>query len=139
MRSTVDDVHAWGRKLVRSLLAGKLGEVDVQRDALRIHRKSGVVQTEAMFQITHLLCCAGLSDSHGDTKDGVGAELALVGRTVGLDEEVIDSLLVGDLETRVDERGTKDLDNVLYSLADSLAEILGLVAISELNSFVDTS
>ena len=35
VRSAVDDIHAWSWELVRSLLAGELGEVDVERDALQ--------------------------------------------------------------------------------------------------------
>ena len=74
--------------------------------------------------IAHLLSSTSLGNSHGDTEDGVGTELALVGCSIGLDEEVIDSLLVGDAEARVDEGGSEDLDNVLYGLADTLSEVL---------------
>lgn len=59
VRATVDDVEARDGEDVRSLDAGNLGEVLVERDTL--------------------LSGTGLRGGHRDTKDGVGAELALVG------------------------------------------------------------
>jgi hypothetical protein len=47
--------------------------------------------------------------------------------------------LICDLEARVDERRAENLDDVLYCFCDALSKVLGFVAISELDSFVNTS
>ena len=101
------------------------------------------------------------SGGNGDrnTKDGVRAKLALVGGTVKLDEEVIDLLLLGDLEASLEKFRSNDVVDVGDSLADTcsddhtsikyclrrrtcrlrtLANVGVLVAIAELNGFVNT-
>jgi len=67
-------------------------------------------------KVAHLVSGSGLRDSHGDTEDGVGTELALVGGTVELDEEVINLLLGGDGELGVDQSRGNDLVDVLDGL-----------------------
>lgn len=52
---------------------------------------------------THLLSCTSLGSSDGNTKDGISTEVALVLASVRLEEELIDSLLVCDLDSRVNE------------------------------------
>jgi len=69
-----------------------------------------------MEELAHLVGGSGLRDSHGDTEDGVGSELALVGGTVELDEEVINLLLGGDGELGVDQGRGNDLVDVLDGL-----------------------
>lgn len=69
-----------------------------------------------MEKVAHLVSGSGLRDSHGDTEDGVGTELALVGGTVELDEEVINLLLGGDGELGVDQSRGNDLVDVLDGL-----------------------
>lgn len=69
-----------------------------------------------MEKAAHLVSGSGLRDSHGDTEDGVGTELALVGGTVELDEEVINLLLGGDGELGVDQSRGNDLVDVLDGL-----------------------
>lgn len=64
----------------------------------------------------YLLGSGGLGNSHRDTEDGVGSELALVGGTIEVDEELIDLLLLGDIEFGLDELGG---DNVV-DVGDSL-------------------
>jgi len=64
-----------------------------------------------MFK-THLLAGAGLSDGNRDTKDGVGTKFTLVGCTVKLDKVVINILLLGDLEARLDKLRSDDLVDV---------------------------
>ena len=66
--------------------------------------------------VAYLVSGSGLRDGHGDTEDGVGTELALVGGTVELDEEVINLLLGGDGELGVDQSGGNDLVDVLDGL-----------------------
>jgi hypothetical protein len=61
---------------------------------------------------TYLLSSASFSDGNRDTKDGVGTELALIGGTVKLDEEVVDIFLLSDLEAGLDELGGDDVINV---------------------------
>lgn len=61
----------------------------------------------------------GLGDSHRDTEDGVGTELALVGGTIEVDEELIDLLLVGDVELGLDELGGDNVVDVGDGLGDT--------------------
>lgn len=46
----------------------------------------------------HLFASAGFSNSHADTKDSIRAKLALVRRSIELDQEVVDVFLVHGLE-----------------------------------------
>ena len=64
---------------------------------------------------THFLGSASLSNGNRNTKDGVGTKVTLVGCTVKLDEEVINILLLGDLEARLDKLGGDDLVDVCNS------------------------
>jgi hypothetical protein len=114
--ATVEDVHEGNGKNVRLLGAGKVGDVSVERDTL--------------------LGSGGLSDGHGDTEDGVGTELGLVGGTIKLDHEVVNGTLVLDIEVLLDEGGTEGLIDISDSLGDTLATPLGLVAITELAGLV---
>jgi hypothetical protein len=66
--------------------------------------------------VAYLVSGSSLRDSHGDTEDGISTELALVGGTVELDEEVINLLLGGDGELGVDQSGGNDLVDVLDGL-----------------------
>jgi hypothetical protein len=116
--ATVEDVHEGNGKNVRLLGAGKVGDVSVKGDTL--------------------LGSGGLSDGHGDTEDGVGTELGLVGGTIKLDHEVVNGALVLDIEVLLDEGGTEGLVDVSDSLGDTLAAPLGLVAITELAGLVGT-
>jgi hypothetical protein len=115
---SVDNVERRGRQGERSLDAGDLSQVLVQGDTL--------------------LGGTGLADGHRDTEDGVGSQLALVGGSVELDEEVVDLLLLGDLETRLDEGLGDDVVDVRDGLGDTLAHVGGLVTIPELDGLVDT-
>ena len=91
MGTTVDDVECGGREDVGWLDASELGQVLVEGDTL--------------------LDSSGLSDSNADTENGVGPEFTLIRGTVELDEEVIDVLLGGDLEARLDQlRGDNVVD-----------------------------
>jgi len=77
------------------------------------------------------------ADAHGDTKDGVGAKLALVGGAVDLHHELIDLGLLGDIHA--DQLGSEDGVDVLNSLQNTLAHVDGLVTITKLASLIDTS
>lgn len=85
-----------------------------------------------------VLLSAGLGHCNGDTEDGIGTELGLVGGSVELDEEVIDGLLVGDLEAGLDELRGDDVVDVGNGLGDTLAEVRALVSIPQLVGLVDT-
>lgn len=85
-----------------------------------------------------LLSGTGLGNSQGDTEDGVGAELGLVGGAIQLDQEVVDSGLVLDVQAGLDQLGGDDCVDVLDGLQDTLAAPLGLVTITELASLVLT-
>jgi hypothetical protein len=99
MRSAVDDVERGAGQYERRLDAREVSKVLVKRDAL--------------------LRCARLRNGDGHAEDGVGAELAFVGRAVELDEEVIDFLLGSDLEAGLDELRSDDVVDVGYGLADA--------------------
>lgn len=85
---------------------------------------------------SHLLGSAGLGNSQADTKDGVGAELGLVGGPIKVVEELVNLGLVLDVNRLLDQGGGDDGVDVLDGLGDTLAEPLGLVAVAELASLV---
>jgi hypothetical protein len=116
--ATVEDVHEGNGENVGLLGTGKVGDVSVKGDTL--------------------LGSGGLSDGHGDTEDGVGTELGLVGGTVKLDHEVVNGALVLDVEVLLDEGRAEGLVDVGDGLEDTLAAPLGLVAITELAGLVGT-
>lgn len=99
MGSAVDDVEAGEREDERWLDAGKVSKVLVERDTL--------------------LSGTSLSDRNRDPEDCVGAEFALIRGSVEFDKEVIDFLLLGHLQTRLDESRGDDIVNVGDSLADT--------------------
>ena len=114
--ATVEDVHEGNGEDVGLLGAGKVGDVSVEGDTL--------------------LGSGGLSDGHGDTEDGVGTELGLVGGAIKLVHEVIDGALVLDVKVLLDEGGTEDIVDVGDGLEDTLAAPLALVAVTELAGLV---
>lgn len=87
----------------------------------------------------NLLCRSSLGNGNRDTQDGICTEVALVGRAISLDEEVINSLLLSDSNSRFDECRTKDFVDIVDSLADTFAKVSGFVSITEFYSLVDTS
>lgn len=115
VRAAVDDVERGAGEDVGLLDASERGNVGVEGKAL----VSGT----------------GLGDSHGDTEDGVGTELALVGGAVKLDHEVVDLLLRGDGQLGLDEGGADDVVDVLDGLGDTLADV-SVAAVTELDSLV---
>ena len=116
--ATVEDVHEGNGQNVGLLGASQVGDVSVERDTL--------------------LGGSGLSNGHGDTEDGVGTELGLVGGTVKLDHEVVNSALVLDVKVLLDEGRAENVVDVGDGLEDTLAAPLGLVAITELAGLVGT-
>lgn len=68
---------------------------------------------------THLVGGTGLGDGHRDTEDGVGTELALVGGSIELDEEVINLLLGSDRDLGVDQSLGNDVVDVVDGLGDT--------------------
>jgi hypothetical protein len=114
--ATVEDVHEGNGEDVGLLGTGKVGDVSVEGDTL--------------------LGSGGLSDGHGDTEDGVGTELGLVGGTIKLDHEVVNGALVLDVKVLLDEGGTENIVDVGDGLENTLAAPLGLVTITELAGLV---
>lgn len=84
----------------------------------------------------YLLSSTSLGNSQGDTEDGVGAELALVGCAVKGVEELVNLGLVLDIKVLLDQSRTNDGVYVGDGLGDTLASPLGLVAVTELDSLV---
>lgn len=114
--ATVEDVHEGDGKDVGLLGASKVGDVSVERDTL--------------------LGGTGLGNGERDTEDGVGTELALVGSAIELVEEGINGALVLDVKSLLDDGGGNDVVDVVDGLGDTLAEPLGLVTVTELDSLV---
>lgn len=83
-----------------------------------------------------LLSSTSLGDSQGDTENGVGSELGLVGGSIEVDEELVDLGLVLDIKVLLDQSRGNDGVDVLNSLGDTLASPLGLVTIAELAGLV---
>jgi hypothetical protein len=84
---------------------------------------------------TNLLGGSGLSNSHGDTKDGVGSKNSLVLGFVKSDEEFINCLLVLDIDVRGDQFGGNFVVDVRNGLGDSLSEPL-VSTVTELNGLM---
>lgn len=99
MGTTVEDVLEGDGKDVGLLGAGKVGDVDVERDTL--------------------LSGSSLGNSQADTEDGVGTQVGLVGGTVKLVEELINLGLVLDVKVLLDQSGANDLVDVLDGLGDT--------------------
>lgn len=81
---------------------------------------------------TCLLSSSGLGNGQRDAKNGVGAQLGLVGGAIQLDEEVINSLLVLNINVLLDDLWADDGVDVGNSLQDTLSSPLGLISITEL-------
>lgn len=96
--------------------ASQVGDVCVERDTL--------------------LGSGGLCDGHGDTEDGVGAQVGLVCCAIELVEESVYGGLVLDVELLLDEGRGNGVVDVADSLGDTLATPLGLVAIAEFAGLV---
>lgn len=135
--ATVEDVHEGNGEDVGLLGASKVGDVSVQRNTLGV-QLAGNSTWHRRRLYAHLLSSTGLGNGQRDTQDGVGAKLGLVGGTVELVEEGIDSGLVLDIKVLLNQSGSDDRVDVLDSLGDTLATPLGLVTISELAGLVLT-
>jgi hypothetical protein len=96
--------------------AGQVGDVCVERDTL--------------------LGSRGLCDGHGDTENGVGAELLLVLRAIELVQESINGGLVLDVDGLLDKGRGNGVVDVGNSLGHALTTPLGLVSIAEFAGLV---
>lgn len=114
--TAVKDVLEGNGKNVGLLGASEVRDVGVERNALS--------------------SSTGLSNSQGNTEDGVGTEVGLVGGTIELDEESINGGLVLDVDVLLDQGGGDLLVDVGNGLEDTLAEPAGLVTVTELASLV---
>ena len=103
--ATVDDVEAGSGEDEGGLDTGKVGEVLVEGDLL--------------------LSSGGLSGSDGNTEDGVGTELALVGGSVEFDQEIVDILLLQDGESGFDKSWCNDIVDVRDGLGNTCDSIRG--------------
>lgn len=138
--TTVDNVERRGGEDVGSLDTGEFGQVLVERDTLWIGETSIASISIRWIDLvtTNLLSGTSFRDSHGDTEDGVGTELALVRGTVQLDQQVINLLLLSDVQTRADQFLGDDVVDVGNGLGNTLSDVGRLVIISQLNGLVDT-
>ena len=75
-----------------------------------------------------------LGAGQGSAQNGVGAQTALVGGTVQLDEELVDVGLVQHVQA---DEGFGDLFvHVLHGLLDTLAQVTALVAVPQLTGLI---
>jgi len=97
--ATVEDVLEGNGQDVGLLGAGEVGNVNVERNTL--------------------LSSGGLGHSQGDTQDGVGTEVGLVGSSIELVEELVNLRLVLNINALLDESGANGLVDVLHGLEDT--------------------
>jgi len=120
VRSTIDDVEERNGENVRLLGTSKIGDVDVERYTLRIQRQSCMLSiVNILCNLAHLLSSGSLSDSHGDTENGIGTELALCGSAIELVEELINLGLVLDINVLLEESGCDHVVDVGNSLENT--------------------
>ena len=100
MGTTVQDVLERNGENIWLLGSGKVGDVSVERNTL--------------------LSSTSLGNGQGDTKDGVGTEVGLVGCAVELDEEFINLALVLDIDVLLNDGGSDGLVDVGDGLEDTL-------------------
>lgn len=97
--TTVQDVLERNGENIRLLSSGKVGDVSVERDTL--------------------LSSTSLGNGQGDTKDGVSAEVGLVGCAIELDEELINLALILNVDVLLDDGGSDSLVDVGDGLEDT--------------------
>ena len=93
----------------------------------------GVDATQVLIQRQARRLGSGAGDGQRHAQDGVGAELGLVGRTVGGNQCGVNGTLVEGIEAH-DGVGALVVD-VLDGLRNALAQIAALVAVAQLASF----
>lgn len=103
MGTTVQDVLERNGENIWLLGSGKVGNVSVERNTL--------------------LSSTSLCNGQGDTKDGIGTEVGLVGCAVELDEEFVNLGLVLDVDVFLDDGGSDGLVDVGDGLEDTLTEV----------------
>ena len=112
--AAIEDIHHGHGQRGGVALAGIAREIAIERQALGGRRGAG--------------------GGHGDGENGVGAQLAFVGRAVGLDHAAIERGLVADVEA-FDGFGDGAVD-VVDGFENAFAEIARFVAVAKLESFV---
>lgn len=110
MGATVQDVLEGNGEDVGLLGTGKVGNVNVERDTL--------------------LGGGSLGNGQGDTKDGVGTKVTLVGSAIELVQELINLSLVLDVNVLLDESGANGLVDVLDGLEDTYSSENRLITCS---------
>jgi hypothetical protein len=100
VRTTVQDVLERNGKNIWLLGSGKVRNVSVERNTL--------------FSST------SFGNGQGDTKDGVGTEVGLVGCAVELDKELVNLALVLDVDVLLNDGGSNGLVDVGDGLEDTL-------------------
>ena len=96
----------------------------------------GVDAADIVVQRSTQALSSGLGAGQRGTQDGVGAQAALVGGAVQLDEHLVDGHLVQHVGA---DQGLGDLGvHVLHGSLNALAVIAALVAVPQLAGLVDT-
>lgn len=99
MGATVQDILEGNGQDEGLLGSGKVGDVSVEGNTL--------------------LSGGSLGNGQRNTEDGVGTELALVGGTIELVQELVDLGLLLNIEVLLDEGGANDLVDVLDGIEDT--------------------
>ena len=97
--ATVQDILEGNGQDEGLLGSGKVGDVSVEGNTL--------------------LSGGSLGNGQRNTEDGVGTELALVGGTIELVQELVDLGLLLNIEVLLDEGGANDLVDVLDGIEDT--------------------
>jgi hypothetical protein len=106
--TTVEDVLEGDGEDVGLLGAGKVGDVSVEGNTL--------------------LSGGSLGDGQGDTEDGVGTKVTLVGGSIELVQELVNLGLFLDIDVLLDDGGANGLVDVLDGLEDTFrVNLLGLI------------
>jgi hypothetical protein len=106
--TTVEDVLEGDGEDVGLLGAGKVGDVSVEGNTL--------------------LSGGSLGDGQGNTEDGVGTEVTLVGGSIELVQELVNLGLFLNIDVLLDDGGANGLVDVLDGLEDTFrVRLLGLI------------
>ena len=101
------------------------------------HRRgeqAGGESAEVLVELDAEVVGHGARGGHRDREDGVGAELALVGRAVELAHDGIELALVAGVHAF--ELRSDQLVDVVHGLQHALAQVAALVAVAQFHGFV---
>lgn len=115
------------------------------RQDLRHGRRVGFPFLQSVFEssfhschVSYLLSSTCFGNSQTDTKDGIGTKLGLIWGSIKINEKLVNSWLVLDIDLGLNDLGTDDGVDVVYSFRNTLSTPLALVTIAEFACLVLT-